>query len=95
MLVGFVIAVEIAERAFDTIAFARPGTDLDGFHVFDIDAADERRAFALAPLLIPIDAGERRLLFRVEIIAIRAHGHTSERFHFAGDDIQSTCSLSN
>src|SRR5689334_17037387 len=42
VLVCFVVAVEIAERALDAIALARPRSQFNGFHVFDIDAADKR-----------------------------------------------------
>ena len=65
MLVAFVVAVEITERPFDAVALARPRPDLHGLHVFDINAADQRRALALAPVLIHIDTDDGRLLLRI------------------------------
>src|SRR6185312_216770 len=46
MLVGFIVAVEIAKRALDAIPLARPRSDFHRLHVFDIHAADKRRALA-------------------------------------------------
>ncbi len=63
MLVAFVVSVEIAKRAFDAIALARPGADLHRFHVFDVNAADQRRALALAPFLIHIECGQQQAVF--------------------------------
>src|SRR5262245_26884224 len=95
MLIRFVVAIEVAKRAFDAVAFAWPGTDFDGLHVLNVNAADQRGTLALAPLLIHVEPGERRLLFRIEIIAIGGHGHSSKRNPFAVDDMQSKPPLSN
>ena len=65
MLVAFVVTVQITERALDAVALARPRPDFHGLHVFDVDTADQRRALALAPLLIHVDADNGRLLFRI------------------------------
>jgi hypothetical protein len=65
MLVAFVVAVQIAERALDAIALARPRPNLYGLHVFDVHSSDEWRALTLAPLLIHIDTYNGRLLFRI------------------------------
>ena len=65
MLVAFVVAVEITKRALDAFALTRPRPDLHRLHVFDVNASDQRRALALAPLLIHIHADNSRLLFRI------------------------------
>src|SRR4029453_8178268 len=62
MLVAFVIAVQITERALDAVALTRPRPNLHRLHVFNVDPADQRRALALAPFLIRIDTYDSRLL---------------------------------
>src|SRR5207249_7951187 len=53
VLVLAVVTVHVAESALD--ALARPGADLDGLHVLDVNAANQRHPLFLAPLLIRID----------------------------------------
>ena len=65
MLVAFVVTVQITKRALDAIALARPRPNFHRLHVFDVNTADERRAFALAPILIPVDTDNGRLCFRI------------------------------
>jgi len=65
MLVSLVIPVQVAQRAVDSIALARPRTHLHGFHVFDVDAANEWNALPLAPLFIYIHSHESGLLFGI------------------------------
>ena len=65
VLVSLVIPVQVAQRAVDSIALARPRIHLHGFHVFDVYAANEWNAFPLAPLFIRIHSYESRLLFGI------------------------------
>ena len=65
MLVAFVVTVQITKRALDAVALAWPRPDFHRFHVLDVDASDQRRALALAPLLVHVGADNGRLLFRI------------------------------
>jgi hypothetical protein len=65
VLVALVVSVQVAKRALDTIAFAWPRTDLHGFHVSDVDAANQWDALPFAPLLIHIHSHKSGLLFGI------------------------------
>jgi hypothetical protein len=65
VLVALVVSVEVTKRPFDPIALARPRTHLNGFHVFYVDAANERSTLPLAPLLVNIRPDESGLLFGI------------------------------
>src|SRR5215470_4817446 len=77
VLVGFVVAIQITKHALHSIALARPGAHVHGFHVFDVHAADKRRALAFTPLLIHIDTDNCRLSFGIQAIVGCAHCVTS------------------
>src|SRR5512139_347344 len=82
MLVALIVAVEIAERALDAVALARPRPDFDRLHVLDVHATDQRRAFALTPFLVQIETSECRLFFRIQAGAGCAHGDASALTRF-------------
>jgi len=65
VLVALVVSVQIAKRAVDSIALARPGTHLHRFHVFDVYAANEWDALPPTPLFIRIQSHEGGLLFGI------------------------------
>jgi hypothetical protein len=77
MLVGLVVAVEVAQGSFDAVAFARPGANFHCSHVLNEYATHERSALPAAPLLIHIHAHERGLLFRIELDVVIVHDDTS------------------
>jgi hypothetical protein len=63
VLVSLVVSVQVAKRAVDSIALARPSADLHGFHVFDVYTANEWDTFPLTPLFIHIHSRESGLPF--------------------------------
>jgi hypothetical protein len=63
VLVTFVVSVQIANRAVDSIALARPGIHFHRFHVFDVYAANKWDTFPLTPLFIHIHSRESGLSF--------------------------------
>ena len=65
VLVALVVSVQVAKRAVDSIALARPSAHLHGFHDFDIYTAYEWNALPLAPLFIRIHSHESGLLFGI------------------------------
>src|SRR5262245_47271559 len=67
MFVGLLVSVEVAQGAVDAVALARPRAYFDCFHVSNVYASHEGRALTLAPLLIDIDAHQRRLGFGIQL----------------------------
>jgi hypothetical protein len=65
VLIAFVVSVQVAKRAVDSIALAWPGTHFHGFHIFNVYAANPWDTFSLAPRFVHIDAHEGRLFFGI------------------------------
>jgi hypothetical protein len=80
MLVTLVVPVQIAERAVDSIALARPRTHFHCFHVFDVYAANQWDTLPPTPLLIRIHSHESGLLFGVQRGVWVSHGNFSDLY---------------
>jgi hypothetical protein len=65
VFVTLIVSVQIAKRAVNAISLARPRADLHGFHVSNVDTANEWNALALAPFLIHIHSHKGGLLFGI------------------------------
>src|SRR5262245_10398253 len=77
VLIAFVVSVQVAKRAVDSIAFARPGTHFHGFHILYVYAANPWDTFSLAPLFVHIDAHEGRLFFGISRGVLASRGNFS------------------
>src|SRR5437667_3039935 len=81
VFVGLVISVQVAQSPLDAIALARPGAQLDRFHLLDVYASHQRHALSLAPVFIRVDSYKSRLFFRIEVVACRIHNGSSYLAH--------------